>query len=89
MVQAGADTGLSVPYKAVQTLSDRVVAVLISGNLKRRRNLFFTGDPIGFLKVQEQIFHIGIRNDAGAPAPAQIPDNINALRQQVIADSTF
>ena len=87
MVQAGADAWLPVPYKAVQPFPDRVVAVFVGGNLKRRRNLLFAGDPIGFLKIQEQIFHIGIRNDAGTPAPAQVPDNINALRQQVIADS--
>ena len=47
-----------------------MVAVLIRHDGERRRHLFLTGQAIGLLKIEKQIFHVRIRQGTGIPAPA-------------------
>ena len=52
-------------------LNTRVtLAVLIRHDGERRRHLFLTGQAIGLLKIEKQIFHVRIRQGTGIPAPA-------------------
>ena len=60
----------TVPYKAVQHVLYGMVAVLIRHDGERRRHLFLTGQAIGLLKIEKQIFHVRIRQGTGIPAPA-------------------
>lgn len=60
MMQTGAYPGYAVPLQAVQHILDRVIAVFVCHNGESRHQFLFTGQAIVLLKVQEQIFDIGI-----------------------------
>ena len=83
MMQARAYPGLAVPQQTVQHILNGVIAVFVCHDRERRHQLLFTGQTVVLFKVKEQIFDIGISQDAGASAPAQIPHNVHTVGQQI------
>ena len=60
MMQARAYPGLAIPHQTVQHILNGVITVFVCHNGESCHQFLFTGQAIVLLKVQEQIFDIGI-----------------------------
>lgn len=75
-----------VPYKAIQIIPDRVVAVLICHNSHSVHDLFLTGQPIGFFHAQTDIPHIRVCHGTPCPLVPDIFYKVNTVCQDVIGN---
>ena len=86
VVQTVADAALSVPAQALQRLPDGVVAVLVGDDGEGRAQLFLVAELIISLAIPKQILHIGVGQRAALPLPADVPDDVDPVGEEIQAN---
>ena len=83
VVQAVADAALSIPGEGLQRLPDGVVAVLVCDDGEGGAQLFLVAELIISLAISKQILHIGVGERRALPLPADVPDDVDPVGEQV------
>ena len=86
MPQTEADALRPVPCKAVQKIPDGVVLILIRHNPDGGFNLFLTGQPVGFLQIEQQILHVCIGQGCAFSVKTDGLYDVLSVGQDVIGD---
>ena len=86
VVQAVADAALSVPAQGLQRLPDGVVAVLVGDDGEGRAQLFLVAQLIISLAIPKQILHIGVGERRSLPLPADVPDDVDPVGEEIQAN---
>ena len=89
MGQGAADALGAVPFQTVQIVTDGVVLVAVSDNGDCFLDFLFAGQRVLIFQIEHQVIQIRIVQGRCRLAPPERLHNINALRQDVVADRSF
>ena len=84
-----ADALCAVPFQAVQVITDGVVLVAVRDNGNGFFNLLFAGQSVLVLQIEHEVIEVRVVQGRCGLLPPEGLYNINALRQNVVADSTL
>lgn len=86
-MQAIADALRAVPREAVQIVPDRVIAVLVSGEIGGIHDFLLTCQVVILFQIQPDVLHIRVdHGGAGASVIADGLDNVGAVGQQIVGN---
>ena len=89
MGQGAADALGAVPFQTVQIVTDGVVLVTVSDNGDCFLDFLFAGQCVLIFQIEHQIIQVRIVQGRCRLAPPERFHNINALRQDIVADRSF
>ena len=89
MGQGAADALCAVPHVTIQIVTDGVVLVAVSDNGDGFLDFLFVGQSVLIFQIEHEVIQIRVVQGRCRLAPPEGFHNINALRQDVVADRSF
>ena len=89
MGQGAADALGAVPFQPIQIVTDGVIFIAVSDNGDCLLDFLFAGQCVLIFQIEHQIIQVRIVQGRCRLAPPERLHNINAFRQDVVADRSF